>query len=301
MSAHNFARVYLLALLFVVMGGIEGCDTEDLSGELRAVHGNVVDSQGKAIASALIRVADSSYSCLTNVEGSYVLNLPSGHYDLEASKEGFLPLRKSLPSDHGQPKSETRLDFTLLKAGTQDLTLELKAQKSVFSPGEIVEFKLIVEKQGAERVSISRYGFWARDGRGKVLWKCEKELGSSSNTLEGDEKLSLSKDWDWFRDSLKENCMEGTSSGQCLESLQCFGYLLLEGEDKELLSPVLELSFVEERKQPQEVETATVDKGDYSQLKARHSFVIKNKDEWRDLWLRHAPDRALPEIGRAHV
>lgn len=75
------------------------------------ISGMVIDTLGVAIENALVEASDSSYSssALTDSAGSYLLMLPFGSYDLQASASGYVA-------------ADTVYQDVVLDAGNSNLT-----------------------------------------------------------------------------------------------------------------------------------------------------------------------------------
>ena len=284
MSAHNFGRVYLLAMMFVVVGGIGGCDTDDLVTNLGAVHGVVLDGQGEPISSTMVTVTDSSYSALTNGEGRYVLNLPAGEYNLTASKEGFQSLTQ--PVVVGAKSGQSQLDFTLTTGQSKRIELRLTATKEFYEAGDVVPLTLTIKNVSQETVALLDKGFFAQDGMGNVVWRIAHELQNVE--LSPGETKRYTGNWDWYTSSNAPVTIGA--------SFSCYGLVHLVEGDPEIVSAPVRVTLIGPKPEPSNMPFETVAHGDDCSILERRGFVIRSEDDWTHFWEKMGKDESKPVV-----
>ena len=190
----------LMSGLIVVVGG---CEMDDLTSNVGAVQGRVTDEQGNPLVSAMVSIADSPYSALSNVDGRYVLNLPAGSYSLSAQREGFEEgsKRVELSKDEQDP---VIADFRLNKSSNAGpcLYLNLVASDDEYRSGEALEMKLEVVNRGDRAVKLGNqdeppWEITAHSNEGWIVWSTSSGNKESIEIAPG-ESRSFSARWRWF-------------------------------------------------------------------------------------------------------
>ena len=285
MSAHNFGRVYLLALMFVVVGGIGGCDTDELTSNLGAVHGAVLSRNGEPISSTLVTVGQSSYSALTNGDGRYVINLPVGDYSLTASKEGFQPI--TLPVHLVSSESYRQLDFTLAEGNQGQVELSLYTAKDGYEASQVIEMTLKVRNVSEEPITLAGKGFFAQDGMGNILWRVQYDL--TDVTMAKGESKSFTGRWEWYSGTNRSPVVPGSE-------VSLYGFVHLAETDPEVLSPPHKVKLMTPKPQPVELDFKTIANGLKSSFRERRGLVIRSASDWAHFWESHQPASEAPFV-----
>ncbi len=72
------------------------------------IRGRVTTTDGEALPYAYVRVEGKSYTTQADKDGYYSLQLPEGHYEIEANLLGYQPMSKQVKAS-----ADSRLDFSL--------------------------------------------------------------------------------------------------------------------------------------------------------------------------------------------